>query len=158
MKYWYFSITLALSFAADQLTKMWARRVLKPIYPGAIHVFNGFDFRYAENDGSAFSLLRGPWTPYVLFVFGLVALGVLVHYLRKADRPITGALFGLIAGGAAGNLLDRISFGHVTDFVVWSVSNHAWPTFNVADAALVVGILLTLFATRGADRRRAAAT
>ncbi|HEX7599914.1 MAG TPA: signal peptidase II, partial [Polyangia bacterium] len=66
------------------------------------------------------------------------------HYLRRTDLRQTRLHFalGLIGGGAVGNLIDRIAFGKVTDFIVWHYQAHEWPAFNVADAALVVGVCL----------------
>ena len=64
--------------------------------------------------------------------------------MRRADlrRPLrVAAELGLIVGGALGNAIDRVAFGRVTDFVVWKLGTHEWDTFNVADAALVVGII-----------------
>ena len=67
--------------------------------------------------------------------------------MRKAapDARRLGAELGLLAGGALGNVIDRIATGRVTDFIVWRAGAHEWPTFNIADAALVVGIIGLLF-------------
>ncbi|MCU1278997.1 MAG: peptidase [bacterium] len=101
--------------------------------------------RYSENPGAAFGLLRD--VPGAHFVFAVIAVGITVgafFYLRRATirRPLrVAAELGLIVGGALGNALDRIAFGRVTDFVVWKIGTHEWDTFNIADAALVVGII-----------------
>jgi signal peptidase II len=140
-----FVIALLVTLALDQGTKIWARAELKPHVPRTVDVIHGyFELEYAENTAAAFSLLRGrPGARYLLFGFGVIALGVVVVYLRKArpDEWRVGAELGLLAGGAIGNLLDRAVYGHVTDFVVWRIGAHRWPNFNVADAALVIGIL-----------------
>jgi signal peptidase II len=68
-----------------------------------------------------------------------------------------GAELGLLAGGALGNIVDRIAFGKVTDFVVWKIGTHEWPTFNIADAALVVGVIGLLFDMRPDEKSKAAA-
>jgi signal peptidase II len=104
---------------------------------------NFFELRYSENPGSAFGMFRNvPGARYLLFVVGIVALVVVATYLRKAADNAwrIGAELGLLAGGALGNVIDRAMFGRVTDFIVWRVGAHEWPTFNIADAVLVVGV------------------
>ena len=142
-KYKAFLVSLLVSLGADQGTKLWARHALAP--RGTITVVPGFwEFRYAENTGSAFSLLRGgPLLPYLFAAIALVALVVIGIYLKKAQprERLFAVGMGLLGGGALGNLIDRIAFQKVTDFVVWRYHDHVWPTFNVADAVLVVGVL-----------------
>jgi signal peptidase II len=77
-------------------------------------------------------------------------LVVVAGYLKRArpEQWRLGAELGLLAGGALGNVLDRAMYGRVTDFIVWRLGSHEWPTFNVADAALVVGIVGLLFDMR----------
>ena len=151
-KYRWFAFIFVLSLALDQGSKVWARHVLRPIYPAVKTVIPGFfELRYSENPGSAFGLFRGvPGARYLLFVVGIVALIFVASYLRKASAEARrlGAELGLLAGGAIGNIIDRAWIGKVTDFVVWKVGTHEWPTFNIADAALVVGVLGLLFDLR----------
>jgi signal peptidase II len=139
-----FIITFLLALGADQASKMWARASLRP-HPGPMTVIDGYwDFRYAENTGAAFSFLRNSPNAHYLFAgFALIALVVIGAYLWHArpDDRLFGCGMGLLAAGALGNLIDRLAFGRVTDFIVWRVGNHVWPTFNVADALLLVGVL-----------------
>jgi signal peptidase II len=148
-KYRWFVIVFLVSLIADQGTKIWARRVLRPIYPQAKTVITGFfELRYSENPGSAFGLFRGmPGASYLLLAVGLGALAVVGYYLYKAAPGAwrLGAELGLLAGGALGNIIDRLTVTRVTDFIVWKVGSHEWPTFNIADAALVVGVIGLLF-------------
>ena len=154
-KYRWFAFIFALSLALDQASKVWARHVLRPIYPAVKTIIPGFfDLRYSENPGSAFGLFRGvPGARYLLFVVGIGALIIVATYLRKAvpNARRLGAELGLLAGGALGNVIDRIAYGRVTDFIVWKVGSHEWPTFNIADAALVVGVIGLLFDMRPED-------
>ena len=154
-KYKAFVLALLLSLAADQGTKIWARQVLKPRYPAAQVVIPGFfEMRYSENTGSAFGLFRGsPAAKYLFFGVGVVALFVVANYLRRAQpgQVRLAAELGLLAGGALGNIIDRALYSKVTDFIVWKVGSHEWPTFNVADAALVVGIAGLLFDLKPAE-------
>jgi len=144
-KYAMFIFALLLALGLDQGSKHWAREHLKPKYPQTTTVIPGyFEMRYSENTGSAFGLLRGvPGAKYLFFVVGLGALAVVGTYLRKASPRARrlGFELGLLAGGAVGNIIDRAMFGKVTDFVVWKIGSHEWPTFNIADAALVLGIV-----------------
>ena len=156
-KYRWFVIAFVLALALDQGSKLWARHALHPIYPSVVTVIPGFfELRYSENPGSAFGLFRGvPGARYLLFVVGVAALFIVANILRKA-RPEAGRLgveLGLLAGGALGNVIDRILYGRVTDFVVWRVGLHEWPTFNIADAALVVGVIGLLFDMRPEEQR-----
>jgi len=143
-KYKAFLITLLIALGADQASKLWARMALKP-RTGPLTVVSGYwEFRYAENTGAAFSMLRGnPIAPWVFAGFAAIAVIVIGIYLWKTDAAnrLFACGLGLLAGGAIGNLIDRIAFGRVTDFVVWRVGNHVWPTFNVADAVLLIGVL-----------------
>jgi signal peptidase II len=141
---WILFVALAvLSVSCDQGAKTWARRALDGKPP--VTVIDGFwDFRYAENPGGAFSLFRAlPAGRVVLTAVGvvmLIALGFVVRRSAKGRAPTCVAL-GLVAGGALGNLYDRVVYGRVTDFVHWHVHAHEWPVFNVADAALLCGAL-----------------
>jgi signal peptidase II len=154
-KYRWFAIIFVLSLALDQGTKVWARQSLKPMYPSVVTVIPGyFELRYSENPGSAFGLFRNlPHARELLFLVGVAALVIVAGYLRKA-APHAGRLgveLGLLAGGALGNIFDRVAFGRVTDFIVWKVGTHEWPTFNIADAALVVGVIGLFFDRRPDD-------
>ncbi|HJZ83643.1 MAG TPA: signal peptidase II [Polyangia bacterium] len=152
-KYVLFGLVTAAVLAVDQVSKVWARSALRPIYPNAKSVIPGlWEFRYSENTGSAFGMFRNlPGGRYLLVAVGLIALGFIVNYLRKqeASRPMTATALALIAGGAVGNVFDRVAFGKVTDFILWRYQHHEWPVFNFADAALVAGVLaLLLFGPR----------
>ena len=148
----FFIVSFLLSLGFDQGSKIWARTSLRPIYPEVKVVIPGFwDMRYSENPGSAFGLFRGiPGARYLLFIVGIIALFVVYSYLKKAapEARRLGAELGMLAGGALGNIVDRIFFGRVTDFIVWKAAGHEWPTFNIADAALVVGVIGLLFDLR----------
>jgi signal peptidase II len=105
-----------------------------------------FILRYSENPGVAFGMFQKlPGGRIILTVVAFIALALVISYLRKTDatqRRLQVAL-GLIFGGAVGNLIDRIALGAVTDFLVVDVGIwplNPWPAFNVADAALVIGV------------------
>jgi signal peptidase II len=136
-----------VSIVLDQWTKVLARTNLKTLGPwrSKVIVPNYFDLRYSENTGVAFGM--GQTLPGGRIILTLVALGALslvVYYLKRsgARQFRLHLALGLVGGGAIGNLIDRIAFGRVTDFIVWHVGQHEWPAFNIADAALVVGVAL----------------
>ena len=155
---WIFLASVTFALAFDQLSKLWARHVLLPIYPRVVTVIPRYwEFRYSENPGAAFGLLRD--IPGAHYFFVPIALGIAVGaflYVKRANMRHAGrvaAELGLIVGGALGNAFDRVAFGRVTDFVVWRAGHHEWDTFNVADAALVVGII-GLFLDAGAPKSK----
>ena len=124
--------------AADQLTKWWATVHLAR---GPVHLFGSLDLELAHNTGASFSLLEGQAAFLVPLVVLLAA--VLAVMVWRASSVARAAIFGLILGGALGNLSDRLfrgDHGAVVDFVAL----HFWPTFNVADASIVVGCSLLL--------------
>jgi signal peptidase II len=132
--------------AADQITKSWA---LAHLRHGPIHVIWKLDFQLAFNSGSAFSLAQG-WAP-LLGAFAAVAVVVLLALIRKAGSVCMAVAVGLIVGGALGNLSDRVFRSHggaVVDFIAL----HFWPTFNVADSAIVVGTVWAAFLLWRAER------
>jgi signal peptidase II len=144
LRYALFTALMVMSVSCDQGTKSWARASLPP----DIHVIDGFwDFHLAENPGGAFSLLRDlPGGRYLLTGVGLALLFMIFVWVkRNADKGwLPCAALGLIAGGAIGNLWDRVVHGRVTDFVWWHWRSHGWPVFNVADAMLLIGVALML--------------
>jgi signal peptidase II len=147
-----FVITAPLTIALDQLTKVWARAALE-IAPNGVGIpvpviENYWDWRLSQNPGSAFGLFNSTSGARIfLSIIGIVAVTAIVWMLRKArdDQRRLAVALGLVAGGAVGNLYDRIVYGQVTDFVVWKWHDKEWPTFNVADVALVVGVLMLFF-------------
>ncbi|MSP17072.1 MAG: signal peptidase II [Myxococcales bacterium] len=154
-RYWIFALTAGLTLGLDQLTKIWARATLD----GAkvLPLIDGFwEWRLSFNTGSAFGLFASlDAARVILSVVGVVACGAIIFAvvrLKDDQRWLTTAL-GLIAGGAIGNVVDRILFGKVTDFVVWRYLKHEWPAFNIADAALVAGVLIMLLDVGGDQKR-----
>jgi signal peptidase II len=148
-KYVLFGLFAALSIALDQWTKALARAQLRPVHfmhPKVVVVVDGFfNLRYSENTGVAFGMLQQmPGGRLLLTLLAVVAFLLVIAYLRKTDPQATRlhVALGLVGGGAIGNLVDRVLYGRVTDFIVWHVKEHEWPAFNVADAALCIGVAL----------------
>jgi signal peptidase II len=122
----------------DDLARQTYRGVAQPVIAGY------WEWELAMNDGAAFSNFRGKQVVLSVIAFGaLVLLGAMV--LRtKPQEGLKRTALALIAGGALGNLVDRVLEGAVVDFVRWRFGEHRWPIFNVADVALVVGVVLLL--------------
>lgn len=137
-------LMVTLSVAAvvvlvDQLTKWWA---VDRLARGPIHLIGTLDLELTRNRGSAFSLFQGD--AMVLIVIAVVLVGALLTAAYHSPSRSRAAVLGLIIGGAVGNLSDRLFRGHhgaVIDFIAL----HFWPTFNVADACIVVGSLALAF-------------
>lgn len=128
---------------ADQLTKF---SLVSTIGPGRlesrVEVVDGWlALEYTENRGAAFGLLSGLVPALAAASIAIVA-GLLLHFMRQARPRLWHTLaIGAIAGGALGNLVDRVRFGHVIDFL----SVGPWPNFNVADSAITVGVLILIW-------------
>jgi len=153
-KYIAFGVTLAAWLGADQLTK-WL--VVKNLREGVdtVAIIDGLlTFEHARNTGAAFSMLEGQMA--VFAVFTVVALGVIGQMLWQLDgkgATIQAVALGTIAGGALGNGVDRLLYQSVTDFIrvytnnptvsgwlIEAIGSNAWPTFNIADVAIFVGL------------------
>jgi signal peptidase II len=155
-KIFLFSVFAALSLVLDQWTKVLARDVLRPRGPmnPKVVIPNYFDLRYAENPGVAFSMFQDlPGGRLLLTILAIGAFAMVIAYLRRTPEGATRlhVALGLIGGGAIGNLVDRVIYGRVTDFIVWKKGSLEWPAFNIADAALCVGVglmLLDMFLSR----------
>ena len=119
----------------DQLTKFWVQKSMLPrdsipLIPGVFHL------TYVQNTGAAFGFLREK-TLFFIAVAVLV-LGFIIFLIPRLPRGnlFLRVVFGLLLGGALGNLIDRIRFGYVVDFLDFRI----WPVFNIADMAIVVGV------------------
>ena len=125
-----------LVFVADQLTKFLVRSLLdfRESFPDQ----GFFRFTHTFNTGSAFGLFQDQNVPLILV--SVIGISILLLIYRGQRRPsnLLRLSLGLQMGGAAGNLVDRVRLGHVTDFV----DVGAWPIFNLADASIVVGLAL----------------
>lgn len=136
MKAW-FLVTVVLTLLLDQLSKWWVLWVLMPgqsvaIVPGVLH------FTLAFNAGIAFGLFPALGGLFLWVSLVIVAV-VLAYYLRlPAPSGRTTAIAGLLAGGALGNVWDRLRLGHVVDFIDFRV----FPVFNLADTAITCATLL----------------
>ncbi|MFC2025439.1 signal peptidase II [Chloroflexota bacterium] len=146
-----FFLTASLVVAADQLTKIWIRSNLA--VGGSLFEIGLFRLTHIHNTGAAFGLFQS--YSFILTIVAIVGIAVVLlfglfflHQFSFLDNRLIRLTLGLILGGTVGNLIDRISLGYVTDFIDFTV----WPAFNIADSAIVVGVILfaysLLFLTR----------
>lgn len=141
-----FLVLALLVIALDQLTKYLARTNLEFTIPKEVIPYF-WDWSLNYNQGAAFSILanQASWSRIIFGVIALiVAIGLIYYILYRSYSAITGISLGLILGGAVGNLVDRIIFGRVTDFIDWYYKTYHWPTFNFADSCITIGVVLLL--------------
>jgi signal peptidase II len=125
---------------ADQVTKAWLRSTLAPGERLEV-VGDLVRLVHSQNSGALFGLFHDQALLFGLVSIGVVGLIVWYHGNSGRNTPMTIAL-GLLLGGAIGNLIDRFRLGYVTDFVDLGIGDVRWYTFNVADAAVSVAIVL----------------
>lgn len=136
MRFW---LTAVLVLIIDQLSKLW---VVNNFIPGESRVVwdKVLWLTYVQNQGAAFGILQGH--SWLFFICAILVIVILVAINSKQHLPVAmQVVFGLIMAGAIGNLLDRLRFNYVVDFIDlgW------WPVFNVADMAIVCGVILLAF-------------
>jgi len=158
-----FSVALAVSLVLDQASKIWIVQSLS--FADRITVIENFFYiTHVRNPGAAFGLLASSPEPFRLTFFitvTLIAIALIFSFYRRlapGDR-LSALALGLILGGAAGNLIDRIVYTEVIDFLHFRLwSGYSWPDFNLADSFIVVGVgllVLELLAAEGEQRAEA---
>jgi signal peptidase II len=140
---------LASILIVDQLTKLIVDQSM-PLHHSIPVIDNLFSLTYIRNAGAAFGFLAGSAAAFrlpFLIVFSLVAIGFVVAMLRRLPDRETGLITALafILGGAIGNLIDRLAYGEVIDFLDFYWSGYHWPAFNVADSFITMGVAITVF-------------
>lgn len=152
---WWAWLILSLAIvAADQLSKLAMTALIRPGEQRV--VTNFFSLVLAFNSGAAFSFLRDVegWPRYLFSAVAIAAGGLIIWLLRRGgDRRYCAGL-ALILGGAAGNLWDRLTLGHVVDFLLFHWEGWYYPAFNVADSAITVGAALLILDSFGRRRDR----
>ena len=129
---------VGLTVAVDQVTKAIAIASLER--GEEVNVFLGLDMTYVRNEGVAFGALEGGG-PILVVVIAVALAGLTAYFALNSAVPLLWLPVGLVLGGALGNLADRAREGAVIDFI----DPIAWPAFNLADAAIVVGVLGLLY-------------
>jgi len=138
-------IWLLLSAAiiiADQWSKAWVLSSL-PEYEPVVVIEGFWNWYRTYNTGAAFSFLSdaGGWQLWFFTALAVGISGLMAYWMWGTDRGAwrSAVPYALVIGGAIGNVIDRLMHGHVVDFIQWYIGDHAWPSFNIADSAIVVG-------------------
>ena len=139
-------LVVGAAILADQVTKHIVSSQLA--LDDSIHVLGPFSIHHVQNSGIAFGLFANATA--LVTALTVVAVGwMLVFFARSGARhPVLPVALGLLIGGSASNLVDRIRLGHVTDFLDFRY----WPAFNLADSFIVIGVGILLLALAAADR------
>ena len=144
--WWRWLALSAVVAAADLATKAWVSAAFQV---GDVHVVTPFfNLVLWHNPGAAFSFLAGAggWQRWFFVAVTLAVSAVILAMLRKSGgNRLLAAALALVLGGALGNLWDRLTLGHVVDFIQVHAAGYYWPAFNVADSAITVGVVLILW-------------
>jgi signal peptidase II len=127
----------------DQLSKWWiVSHVMVP--PKIIAVFTSFNLVMGWNRGVSFGMFdsTSPMHQWLLIGLAIVVVVVLLVWLKRAESRLIALSLGLIIGGALGNVIDRIHYGAVADFLDFYIADYHWPAFNAADAGITVGAVI----------------
>ena len=149
---------LLLVVVLDQLTKVWTVKCFA-LYESMEIIPGFFSLTYLTNKGAAFGFLAGvdaAWRHYFFLILVSIALVLLLvaWFRMRNDHRFYGPALALIAGGAIGNVIDRVRLGAVVDFLDFYVAGHHWPAFNVADSAIAVGVTLFLLTNVLEERQK----
>jgi len=133
----------------DQSSKLWITQIIS--LHQSIPILPSFNFTLLYNEGAAFSFLAqaGGWQRWFFIILTTVIITILLIWLYNLERQQRLVMFSLalIIGGALGNLIDRVLYGYVIDFIDVYYQQWHWPTFNIADSAISIGVTLLLFDT-----------
>lgn len=142
----YLSVSMMI-IILDQITKQIAEQSLQ-LYE-RIAVIPFFNITLAYNEGAAFSFLSdaGGWQRWFFTILTIIISTVLFIWLKKTENKLEAIAISMILGGAIGNLIDRVLFGHVIDFLDVYYQQYHYPAFNVADMAISGGVALLILAT-----------
>ncbi|MBV8526376.1 MAG: signal peptidase II [Acetobacteraceae bacterium] len=135
-------ITAVVVLVGDQLSKWWILKVLHLPAAGQLVLLPVLSLTMVWNRGVTFGLLNGlgNWSHFALAAVAIAVVTALGVWLRRAESAIVAAALGAIAGGAVGNVIDRLRYGAVVDFIHAHIGNWSWYVFNIADAAIVCGV------------------
>lgn len=137
----------------DQLTKWWVIANME-LRESITVIENFFYLTSHRNTGAAWGILEGKMLFF--YIITVVVIVVICYYIQKfaKDSILTGIALGLILGGAVGNFIDRLFRKEVVDFFDVYLGNYNYPIFNIADSALVVGVIVVLIATIVDERKQ----
>jgi signal peptidase II len=135
-----------LVLAADQASKWWILNGLRLPELGSVPLLPVLNLTMVWNQGVTFGLFHqeSSYGPFLLAAIALAVVAGLLLWIRRAERVLVACALGAIAGGAVGNIIDRIRFGAVVDFIHAHAFGWSWYVFNIADAAIVCGVAVLI--------------
>ncbi|WP_371379561.1 signal peptidase II [Thalassotalea aquiviva] len=143
LRWWWLALAMLV---LDQVSKHTVVALMD--YRESISVLPFFNFTYVHNPGAAFSFLadQGGWQRWFFSAIAVFISALLVFWMAKTPKHQTliNLAFALILSGALGNLIDRVLFGYVIDFLDFYVGTYHWPAFNIADSAIFIGAALMI--------------
>ncbi|GAB6084065.1 signal peptidase II [Desulfuromonas carbonis] len=157
-RYRLLAIVTAVVLVLDQATKLYVDSHFR-LHESVTVIENFFHFTYVRNKGAAFGIFADSAIRIPFFItVSLVAAGGILWYLRrlKESQKLVSFSLALIFSGAIGNLIDRVRFGEVIDFIDVHWYQYHWPAFNVADSAISIGVTLLLIDLWREERARKA--
>ena len=144
------AVIVVVVFSLDQVSKAVLTAFVEPL--GTVEIIPGFfSIVHVMNPGAAFGILKGGG-PLLLILITFAALALIVYLLSTTRDMLLTVSLSLIAGGALGNLADRVFFSEVVDFLDFHIGPYHWPAFNVGDMAITAGVVLylvTIYRCRG---------
>jgi len=149
-KYWLIILITPVMVALDQVTKAFIHSALTPYVTTVTLIPDYLNIIHVQNTGMAFSLFTGRFGGYGIWVFPLItlfALGIIVYLFSRAQDDaiiLPAALSFVLAGALGNNLIDRLHWGYVVDFIQMGYGGHYWPIYNVADISITIGIVLLI--------------
>lgn len=142
-------ICFAVSLIADQITKQMVINAVGLQSQFITEVTDFFNLVLVWNRGISFGVFSNhpEYMPWILTASALMIMVALLVWLRKVTRWQTALALGLVLGGALGNVIDRIRFGAVVDFLDFHAMGYHWPAFNIADSVIFIGVAILLIET-----------
>jgi signal peptidase II len=147
-------LVAAVTFVLDQALKLWLLFGFQLGQKGRVVVAPFLDLILTWNTGISYGMFQqdGDLGRWILIAIKLGAVVLLTLWLARADSRLTALSLGLIIGGALGNAIDRLAYGAVADFILFHAGSFTWYVFNLADAAIVAGVIGLLYDSLIQDR------
>jgi signal peptidase II len=143
-KYLQVGSIVAIVLLLDQFTKYVVEARIR-LHDVIIVIPGFFNLTHVRNKGAAFGILSSLpefWRSAFFIIVTIIAIIAIIVLIMRTHERLPVYAFSLIAGGAVGNVIDRIRYGEVVDFIQWYVRSYYWPSFNVADSAISIGVAL----------------
>ena len=147
--YLFFCGTAGTVILVDQITKALVLKHI-PLYESIPIIPGFFSLTHVHNPGGAFGFMArnvSPFRHWLFLIAAMIALGLILYFYHQTPKThrTLGFSLALIFGGAVGNMIDRIQFAKVVDFLDVYVADLHWPTFNIADSCVTVGVIIFIF-------------